>query len=79
MLLCPIFLKLENKKILVIGSGKAAERKVLDLLDSKASVKVISLKLTEPVKQFEKNGKSVKLQKPLNPLIINIINKPGDK
>ena len=38
----PAFLNLENKKTVVVGGGKIAERKILGLLDARAEVTVVS-------------------------------------
>lgn len=45
--LYPIFLKLENKPVLVIGGGTIAEQKVKGLLDVNARVTVVAPKLTD--------------------------------
>lgn len=45
-MLYPLFLKLSNKRCLVVGGGKVAERKVLSLLKSNALVTVNSPDLT---------------------------------
>ena len=42
----PVFLNLENKKAVVIGGGKVAERKILSLLKAKAAITVISPDIT---------------------------------
>lgn len=43
----PVYLKLDNKKCLVVGGGKVAERKVKTLLGCGATVFVVSPALTE--------------------------------
>ncbi|MFN4132118.1 MAG: bifunctional precorrin-2 dehydrogenase/sirohydrochlorin ferrochelatase [Caldimicrobium sp.] len=53
----PIFLKLENKLVVVIGGGQVAERKILTLLDRGAKIKVISPELTNKLKNLVKEGK----------------------
>jgi uroporphyrin-III C-methyltransferase / precorrin-2 dehydrogenase / sirohydrochlorin ferrochelatase len=45
--LYPIFLKLENKPILVVGGGKVSEQKIKGLLDVNANVTVVSPQVTE--------------------------------
>lgn len=50
----PVFLDLKDKKCIVIGGGKVAERKVTSLIKAKASVTLISPDLTEPLKQMVK-------------------------
>ncbi len=49
----PVFLKLNNKKAVVIGGGKVAERKVLTLLKAGAAVKVISPKITKALENLK--------------------------
>jgi len=43
--LYPVFIKLKNKRCVVVGGGTVACRKVKSLLETEATVKVISLKL----------------------------------
>ncbi len=43
----PVFLDLEGRKAIVVGGGRVAERKVLSLIEARASVIVISPHLTE--------------------------------
>jgi precorrin-2 dehydrogenase/sirohydrochlorin ferrochelatase len=52
----PVFLKLKNKKCVVIGGGKVAERKVKGLLGKGALVTVISLSLTQELERLERQG-----------------------
>ncbi|MDP4157978.1 MAG: NAD(P)-dependent oxidoreductase, partial [Bacillota bacterium] len=37
----PIMLKLAGKKIVVVGGGKVAERKIFGLIDTKANITVV--------------------------------------
>ena len=46
----PIFLKLEGRDVLVVGAGKVAERKIAELVDAKARVRVVAPMATESVK-----------------------------
>ena len=48
----PINLNLEGKKAVVVGGGKVAERKVLQLLECGAKVTVISPKVTKKIKSL---------------------------
>jgi len=52
----PVFMKLENKKCVVIGGGKVAERKVKLLLESDALIEVISPDLTKPLEKILGKG-----------------------
>ena len=47
--LLPIFMKLENQPCLVVGGGKVAFQKIKQLLDSKAEVTVVALKVCENI------------------------------
>jgi precorrin-2 dehydrogenase / sirohydrochlorin ferrochelatase len=55
--LCPMFLKLEGKRCLVVGAGKVGEPKIGGLIDTGARVHVIALEATEAVHQWAKEGK----------------------
>jgi len=48
----PAYLKLENKKILVIGGGKIASDKISHLLDFTKNITIISPKIEESVNEF---------------------------
>ena len=50
----PIFLKLKNRRCLVLGGGVVAERKVAGLLDVGAAVTVISPDVTETIARWSK-------------------------
>ena len=47
--LLPIFMKLDNQPCLVVGGGKVAFQKIKQLLDSKAEVTVVALKVRENI------------------------------
>lgn len=53
----PVNLVLENKKCLVIGAGKVAERKVRRLLESMARVSVVSPEITSGLKALAEKKK----------------------
>ena len=57
MSLFPIYLKLENRKVAVVGGGKVAERKVFDLLQSGGDVVVISPFLSTGLVELLKEGR----------------------
>jgi uroporphyrin-III C-methyltransferase/precorrin-2 dehydrogenase/sirohydrochlorin ferrochelatase len=46
----PLFLKLEGRDVLVVGAGHVAERKVAELVDMKARVRVVAPEASESVK-----------------------------
>jgi precorrin-2 dehydrogenase / sirohydrochlorin ferrochelatase len=53
----PVSLDLKDKKCLVIGGGKVAERKIIALLECKAIVYVVSPKVTSYVDNLANKGK----------------------
>ncbi len=53
----PAFLNLKNKKAVVVGGGKVAERKVRALIKAGAFVTVISPTLTTALKKLREKGK----------------------
>ena len=55
MPLFPVMLKLKDKKCLVVGGGKVAERKVSTLLKYESNVSVISLSVTEQISKLASN------------------------
>jgi len=52
-----MFLKLENKRCLVVGAGKVGEPKIAGLLDTGAHVSVIALEAAEAVHEWANAGK----------------------
>jgi len=52
----PVFLNLQNKKAVVIGGGKVAERKILSLLKAKADITVISPDITAKIEKEKQKG-----------------------
>ncbi|MHB1377440.1 MAG: precorrin-2 dehydrogenase/sirohydrochlorin ferrochelatase family protein [Candidatus Humimicrobiaceae bacterium] len=55
----PILLKLKNKKILVVGGGKIAERKVIRLLKAEANILLVSPDITDSLQKFVDEKKIV--------------------
>jgi precorrin-2 dehydrogenase/sirohydrochlorin ferrochelatase len=53
----PIFLDLRQKICVVVGGGRVAERKVLNLLKAGALVTVISPEITPSLRRLEEKGK----------------------
>jgi siroheme synthase-like protein len=49
-LLHPIFLKLEGRDVLVVGAGRVAERKIAELVEAKARVRVVAPEASDTVK-----------------------------
>lgn len=52
----PIAVKLKNKRVLVLGGGNVAERKVLSLLEAGAKVCVVSPDLTKQLSELFELG-----------------------
>lgn len=59
----PVFLKIKNRKCVVIGGGDVAERKVQSLVDSGAAVTVISPTLTAVLQELAGQGAIEVLQR----------------
>lgn len=53
----PITLRLSGRNVVVVGGGKVAERKVMGLLDTGATITVVSPQVTEKIRQFANDGK----------------------
>jgi precorrin-2 dehydrogenase/sirohydrochlorin ferrochelatase len=52
----PIFLKLEGRRVLVVGAGPIAEGKIRGLLDSRASVHVVAPDATQLIRYWTAAG-----------------------
>ncbi|KAA9031204.1 NAD(P)-binding protein [Niallia endozanthoxylica] len=52
----PIYLNLMDKRAVVIGGGKVAERKIQGLMEARALITVVSPELTEKLHQYYKAG-----------------------
>ena len=55
--LFPLFLKLEGRRVLVVGAGKIAEGKIAGLLGSGARIRVVAPEATPRVRQWARAGK----------------------
>lgn len=53
----PIFLDISKKSCLVVGGGNVAERKVSILLKFKANIKVVSPRISKPLKKLADKGR----------------------
>jgi precorrin-2 dehydrogenase/sirohydrochlorin ferrochelatase len=53
----PAFIDLENKKTVVVGGGKVAERKILGLLDTGSKVTVVSPGITKRIEREKQKGR----------------------
>jgi siroheme synthase-like protein len=54
--LYPIFLKLEGRRVLVVGGGSVAERKVGSLKQAHARVRVVAPEATQAIRQWAAEG-----------------------
>jgi siroheme synthase-like protein len=54
--LYPLFAKLEGRRVLVVGAGAVAERKIAPLLDARARVHVVSPDATPRVQELARAG-----------------------
>jgi siroheme synthase-like protein len=55
--LFPMFMKLENKRCLVVGAGKVGEPKIASLLDTGARIHVVALAADDTVRKWAQEGK----------------------
>lgn len=67
MTVIPIMIDLGNKNVVVVGGGKIAERKLDGLLDSKASLTVISPSVTPKIYRWVEKGQIEWKQKKFEP------------
>jgi precorrin-2 dehydrogenase / sirohydrochlorin ferrochelatase len=54
--LFPMFMKLEDRRVLVVGAGKVGESKIAGLLDSGALIKVVAKEANDAVVQWARAG-----------------------
>ncbi|HXD94089.1 MAG TPA: bifunctional precorrin-2 dehydrogenase/sirohydrochlorin ferrochelatase, partial [Bacteroidia bacterium] len=61
--LYPVFLKLENFKLLIVGGGKVALEKINSVLKNspKTEIKLVSISVVDEIKQFAKNFSSLNI------------------
>lgn len=57
MSLLPIFLKLDGRPCLVVGAGNVAHEKILSLLPTQASIRVVAPRVLEPVRRLAAEGR----------------------
>lgn len=57
MSLYPIFLKLEGRKVLIVGGGTVAEQKVEAVLRSATDVTVVAPAVTDRIRSWEEDGR----------------------
>jgi precorrin-2 dehydrogenase/sirohydrochlorin ferrochelatase len=59
----PVFLNLRGKKAVIVGGGKVAERKAINLIKAGASVKVISPNITKALEKLKRMGLLTHIQR----------------
>src|SRR6202045_5408055 len=59
MSLFPMFVKLEGRRVLVVGAGSVGEAKIESLLATAASVRVVAPKATPRVRDWAREGRIV--------------------
>jgi precorrin-2 dehydrogenase/sirohydrochlorin ferrochelatase len=52
-----MFMKLENKRCLVVGAGRVGEPKIASLLDTRARIHVVALAASDMVRKWAREGK----------------------
>lgn len=63
----PVMLDLQDQRVVVIGGGAVAERKVGPLLEAGAAVTVVSPSLTERLSEFAEKGMLIWISRPYAP------------
>ncbi|MBN3858963.1 uroporphyrinogen-III C-methyltransferase [Neisseriaceae bacterium PsAf] len=63
----PIFIKLQNKSVLVVGGGVVAERKIQSLLASGANVYLVSQTVTKTIQSWIDEKRVIWMAKEFNP------------
>jgi precorrin-2 dehydrogenase / sirohydrochlorin ferrochelatase len=53
----PIMLKLAGKKVVVVGGGRVAKRKISSLIATKANITVVAPKISMEIQQLVESGK----------------------
>ncbi|WP_078414140.1 precorrin-2 dehydrogenase/sirohydrochlorin ferrochelatase family protein [Priestia abyssalis] len=61
----PVMLNLTSQKVLVVGGGEIATRKLSSLIDTGASILVISLGFTDRIMRWAEEGKVELKEKPI--------------
>jgi precorrin-2 dehydrogenase / sirohydrochlorin ferrochelatase len=54
--LFPMFVKLQERRVLVVGAGKIGEPKIRSLLETGACIRVVALAASEAVREWSRSG-----------------------
>jgi precorrin-2 dehydrogenase / sirohydrochlorin ferrochelatase len=65
--LFPMFLKLQGKRVLVVGAGKVGEPKIAALLEAGARIRVVALEASPAVREWAHAGKIELDLRPFSP------------
>lgn len=65
--LYPLFLKLEGRAVLVVGAGNVAERKIEDLVETGANVRVVARSASERVRELANQRRLELAERPFDP------------
>jgi len=65
--LYPVFLDLTGRRVLIVGGGNVAQRKVAQLLPAQAHIVLVSPDATDQIIQWAQNGQIEWLQRPFLP------------
>jgi precorrin-2 dehydrogenase / sirohydrochlorin ferrochelatase len=57
--LFPMFAKLDNRPVLVVGAGRIGEQKIRGLLDTGARIHVVALRATAAIREWAETGRIV--------------------
>jgi precorrin-2 dehydrogenase/sirohydrochlorin ferrochelatase len=55
--LFPMFVKLDNRPVLVVGAGKIGEQKICGLLDTGARIRVVALRASPAIREWAEAGR----------------------
>lgn len=54
--LFPMFVKLQGRRVLVVGAGRVGEPKIRSLLETGACIRVVALEASEAVREWSRSG-----------------------
>src|ERR1700680_3009635 len=57
--LCPFFVKLDGRDVLVVGAGKVGEPKIRGLIPTGARIRVVAREASQAVREWAQNGEII--------------------